>query len=203
MIGFFYSRFCTFENKFNPKIFSALMTIFSNWNIDSSWTLFLDRDGVINVRFPGDYVKQVDEFEFLPGAIEAIAKFSKVFGKIIVVTNQQGIARGFYSHEDLGAIHAHMQAEIKKAGGKIDRVYYAHQAASENSPMRKPGTGMALQAQKDHPEIDFEKSVMMGDTQSDMEFGKALGMKTIFVGNEPLAIEVDGKVNALIDAKFE
>jgi len=64
------------------------MTLLPNWNIDKSWTLFLDRDGVINVRFPGDYVKRVDEFEFLPGVPEAIAKFSNLFGKVIVVTNQ-------------------------------------------------------------------------------------------------------------------
>jgi histidinol-phosphate phosphatase family protein len=171
--------------------------------IDRSWTLFLDRDGVINVRFHGDYVKHVGEFEFIPGAIEAIADFSKVFGKVIVVTNQQGIARGIYTHEDLGAIHAHMKSEVEKAGGKIDAVYYAHQAAAENSPMRKPGTGMALQAQQDFPEIDFSKSVMMGDTQSDMEFGKALGMKVVFVGDEPLNIEVDAKVDSLAQAKFQ
>lgn len=179
------------------------MTNLPNWNIDSTWTLFLDRDGVINVRFPGDYVKRVDEFEFIPGAIEAIAGFSKIFGRIIVVTNQQGIARGIYTHEDLGAIHAHMKAEVEKAGGKIDAVYYAHQAASENSPMRKPGTGMALQAKKDFPEIDFSKAVMMGDTQSDMEFGKAMGMKVVFVGDESLEIEVDGKAGSLADAKFK
>ena len=178
------------------------MSHLPNQHIDSTWTLFLDRDGVINVRFPGDYVKRVDEFEFIPGAIEAIARFSKIFGRIIVVTNQQGIARGVYSHEDLGAIHAHMKAEVEKAGGKIDAVYYAHQAASENSPMRKPGTGMALQAKKDFPEIDFSKSVMMGDTQSDMEFGKTMGMKVIFVGDEPLEIDVDGKVNSLAEVKF-
>ncbi len=170
--------------------------------IDKSWTLFLDRDGVINVRFPGDYVKHVGEFEFLPGAIEAIAKFSKIFGRIIVVTNQQGIARGVYTHEDLGSIHAHMKAEIEKAGGKIDAVYYAHQSAEENSPMRKPQTGMALEAKKDFPAIDFSKSVMMGDTQSDMEFGKGVGMKVVFVGNDPLHIEVDAKVNAIIEADF-
>ncbi len=178
------------------------MTTIPNLHIDKSWTLFLDRDGVINVRFPGDYVKRVDEFEFLPGAVEAIARFSKQFARIIVVTNQQGIARGVYSHEDLGAIHSHMQAEIEKAGGKIERVYYAHQAASENSPMRKPGTGMAVQAQKDFPEIDFSKSIMIGDTQSDMEFGKAVGMKVIFVGNEPLEIVVDGKTDSLAEVKF-
>src|ERR1044071_2736321 len=110
------------------------MTTLPHLTIDKSWTLFLDRDGVINVRFHGDYVKHVGEFEFIPGAVEAIAGFSKIFGKIVVVTNQQGIARGIYTHEDLGAIHAHMKAEVEKAGGKIDAVYYAHQAASENSP---------------------------------------------------------------------
>ncbi|MEO5644696.1 MAG: HAD family hydrolase [Bacteroidia bacterium] len=178
------------------------MTTLPNLHIDKSWTLFLDRDGVINVRFPGDYVKRVDEFEFIPGAVDAIARFSKVFGRIIVVTNQQGIARGFYTHEDLAAIHAHMQSEVEKAGGKIERVYYAHQAAAENSPMRKPGTGMALQAQKDFPAIDFSKSVMAGDTQSDMEFGKALGMKLVFVGDESLQIEVDVKVNSISEIMF-
>lgn len=178
------------------------MTTIPHLHIDKSWTLLLDRDGVINVRFSGDYVKRVDEFEFLPGAVEAIARFSKQFARIIVVTNQQGIARGVYSHEDLAAIHSYMQAEIEKAGGKIARVYYAHQAASENSPMRKPGTGMALQAQKDFPEIDFSKSIMIGDTQSDMEFGKAVGMKVIFVGDEPLNIEVDGKADSLADVLF-
>lgn len=66
----------------------------------------------------------------------------------MVVTNQQGIARGLYSHEDLKAIHDHMQSEIEKTGGKIDAVYYAPQRDSENSPMRKPGIGMALAAKK-------------------------------------------------------
>jgi histidinol-phosphate phosphatase family protein len=170
---------------------------------DKTWTLFLDRDGVINVRFPGDYVKCVEEFQFIPGAIDAIARFSKIFGRIIVVTNQQGISKGVYSHEDLDCIHAHMKSEIKNAGGKIDAVYYAHQAASENSPMRKPGTGMGIRAKKDFPGIDFSKSVMIGDTQSDMEFGKALGMKTIFIGDDPLNIQVDGKAGSLADVVFD
>ncbi len=173
------------------------MTLLPNWNIDKSWTLFLDRDGVINVRFPGDYVKRVDEFEFLPGVPEAIAKFSNLFGKVIVVTNQQGIARGVYSHEDLFEIHSHMKREVEKAGGNIAHVYYAPQAAAENSPMRKPGIGMAVQAKKDFPEIDFSKSIMVGDTQSDMEFGRDAGMKTIFVGDGELKIEVDAKFDSL------
>lgn len=170
---------------------------FQNSNIDNTWTLFLDRDGVINVRIVGEYVKHVGEFEFLPGAKEAVAKFSKRFGKIIVVTNQQGISRGIYSHEDLGEIHAYMKTEVEKLGGKIEAVYYAHQSSTENSPMRKPGIGMALEAKKDFPEIDFSKAIMVGDTPSDMEFGKAAGMKTIYVGDEPLTVEVDGKFDSL------
>ena len=153
---------------------------------DKSFTLFLDRDGVINRRLVGDYVKTISEFEFLPGVKEAIAKFSGLFGTIIVVTNQQGISKGFYSHEDLAAIHAYMKSEIEQAGGRIDAIYYAPQLASENSPMRKPGTGMALQAQKDFPQIDFTKSIMVGDSGSDMEFAYNAGMKAVFTGeNKP------------------
>ena len=181
----------------------SMKNFISDLNIDKTWTLFLDRDGVINVRFPGDYVKRVAEFEFLPGVPEAIAKLSNVFGKIIVVTNQQGIARGVYSHEDLFEIHSHMKSEVEKYGGKITNVYYAPQSSKENSPMRKPGIGMALQAKKDFPEIDFAKSIMVGDTQSDMEFGKTAGMKTVFVGDDELKVEVDGKFDSLKDFSLE
>lgn len=181
------------------KLRKNMSDTLANWKIDKSWTLFLDRDGVINVRFPGDYVKRVEEFEFLPGVTKAIAKFSSLFGKIVVVTNQQGIARGIYTHDDLNAIHAHMKSEIEKAGGKIDAVYYAPQRASENSPMRKPGIGMALQAKIDFPEIDFSRSIMIGDTNSDMEFGKTAGMKVIFLGDETLGIDVDERVDSLLE----
>lgn len=173
--------------------------ISKDWKIDKSWTLFLDRDGVINVRFPGDYVKRVGEFEFLPGVKKAIEKFSTLFGKIIVVTNQQGVARGIYTHDDLKAIHDFMMREVEKVGGKIDAVYYAPQLDSENSPMRKPGIGMALQAKKDFPEIDFLKSVMVGDSRSDVEFGKTAGMKVVFVSQEETVSAVDLQVLSLQD----
>jgi histidinol-phosphate phosphatase family protein len=171
----------------------------SKWVVDKSWTLFLDRDGVINVRFPGDYVKRVEDFEFLPGVKQAIAKFSSLFGRIVVVTNQQGIARGLYSHEDLKEIHDHMQSEIEKAGGKIDAVYYAPELDSENSPMRKPGNGMALAAKKDFPEIDFSKAVMVGDSESDMVFGKSAGMRIVFLGDEEIGVKIDERVNSLLE----
>ncbi len=175
------------------------MTNSPNWKIDKSWTLFLDRDGVINVRFPGDYVKRVDEFEFLPDVKKAIAKFSSLFGRIVVVTNQQGIARGIYTHDDLKAIHDFMKSEVEKAGGKIDAVYYAPQRDFENSPMRKPGIGMALQAKKDFPEIDFSKSIMVGDSESDVKFGRAAGMKVVFLSNEECTMATDERVASLLE----
>lgn len=166
------------------------MPAFLSERIDHTWTLFLDRDGVINTRVENDYVKSPAGFHFLPGVISAIAQLSKIFGKIVVVTNQQGIGKGLYSHEDLAAIHTIMKATVEAGGGRIDEVYYAPQLAAEQSPMRKPEIGMALAAKEQFPEIDFAKSIMVGDTGSDMEFARKAGMKAVFCsaeGESPLA----------------
>ena len=142
-------------------------------NIDTSWTLFIDRDGVINEEKHLDYIRTWQEFKFYEGVKEAFAIFNKKFGKIIVVTNQRGIARGLTLIEDLEIIHQNMLAEINGAGGRIDKVYYCPEM---ESPHRKPNPGMGLQATKDFPEIDLEKSVMIGNTISDMKFGRNLGV---------------------------
>lgn len=149
--------------------------------IDKSWTLFLDRDGVINKRLMGDYVKTVAEFEFLDKVLPTISQLSKQFGKIFVVTNQQGIGKKLMTHQDLDQIHKHMKSQIEIHGGKIDKVYYAPQLAHENSEMRKPKIGMALQAQDEFKNIDFRKSILVGDSDSDIEFGKNAGMITVFL----------------------
>ncbi len=150
-------------------------------NIDASWTLFLDRDGVINKKLEGDYVKSVAEFEFLPGAKEAIVGFSKVFGRIIIVTNQQGVGKGLMSDLDLQSVHQYLLDEVKKVGGHIDAVYYAPQLATENSEMRKPKVGMAIKAKEEFLDVDFDKSIMVGDSISDMQFGENAKMMTIFI----------------------
>jgi histidinol-phosphate phosphatase family protein len=149
--------------------------------INSTWTLFLDRDGVINKKIDNGYVRTWKEFEFLPGAVEALKTLSSKFSKTIIVTNQQGVGKKLMSEEDLQNIHKSMVNEIEKAGGRIDKIYFAPHLKSENSEFRKPGIGMALQAQKDFPKIDFSKSIMAGDSIHDMEFGKRAGMKTIFI----------------------
>lgn len=175
------------------------MNPFTAFAIDNTWTLFLDRDGVINERIIGGYVTSLDAFHFLPGAKEAIATLSPFFGKIVVVTNQQGIGKGLYTHDDLAAIHAHMTREVEQRGGKIDAVFYAPNLASEHSPLRKPATGMAIEAQRKFPEIDFTKSIMVGDTGSDMQFARSAGMKAVFCGAEGDAVSADVRVSSLAE----
>jgi histidinol-phosphate phosphatase family protein len=147
-----------------------------------AWTLFLDRDGVINKKLENDYVKQWAEFEFLDGSIDALAQLSRMFKRIVVVTNQQGIGKRLYRTDDLEVIHRNMLYEIGYHGGRIDKVYFSPYLKEENHPTRKPGIGMALNAKKDFPEIDFEKSIVVGDSLSDMEFGRNSGMTTVFIG---------------------
>ena len=155
-------------------------------NIDRSWSLFLDRDGVINKKLEDDYVKILSEFEFIEGVPEAMKLFADLFGKIVVVTNQQGIGKGYYTENDLNIIHHYMVDEIEKHGGRIDRVYFSPHLAADNHHWRKPNTGMALKAKEDFKEIDFSKSVIIGDSISDMEFGRKTGMITIFINPEKI-----------------
>lgn len=152
-----------------------------HWNLDKSWTLFLDRDGVINRRIMDDYVKRTEEFVLLPGVSKAISKANHLFSRVVVVTNQQGIGKGLMTERNLSEVHSYCSELLKPDNAKIDKYYFAPDLASENSSLRKPGSGMALQAKADFPEIDFEKSVMVGDSDSDIEFGRKLGMKTVFI----------------------
>jgi histidinol-phosphate phosphatase family protein len=152
-----------------------------NLNIDNTWTLFLDRDGVINKKLDNDYVKHWIEFEFIEGSIDALKFLKNLFGTIVVVTNQQGIGKRLYRTEDLELIHKNMIYEIAFHGGHIDKVYFSPYLKEENHPTRKPGIGMALQAKEDFPQINFSKSLIIGDSMSDMEFGRKAGMRTIFI----------------------
>ena len=176
-----------------------------NWKdlgVDKTWTLFLDRDGVINEKLDNDYVKNLAEFKFISGAKEAIVELSKIFGRVVVVTNQQGIGKGIMSHEDLKVVHDFMQAEIEKAGGNLDQIYYCPELAAANAPCRKPNIGMAEEAQKDFPAIDFEKSIMVGDSVSDIEMGVKAGMYTVYINSGEKTALADWKLNALSDLKF-
>jgi histidinol-phosphate phosphatase family protein len=166
---------------------------------DKSWTLFLDRDGVINKKIDNDYVKRWEDFHFLPGVTDALKKLNSVFGKIVIVTNQQGIGKGFFTEEALEATHAKMVEEIERQGGRIDRIYFCPALHSENSENRKPNTGMGSQAIKEFPEIAPERSVIVGDSITDMQFGKTLGMCTVYI-SERFPEEVEEQL--LIDKMY-
>ncbi len=152
--------------------------------LDKKWTLFLDRDGVINKKLPNDYVKRIEEFVFIKGSVEAVTGLNRYFERTVVVTNQQGIGKGIMTKDDLKEVHAYMNNKIGEAGGKIDKVYFSPELASSNSIYRKPNTGMAEEARKDYAEIDFKKSVMVGDSLSDMQMGKRVGMITVHISKD-------------------
>ncbi|MBK7408798.1 MAG: HAD family hydrolase [Saprospirales bacterium] len=155
-----------------------------NWKIDSDWTLFLDRDGVINRRIPGGYVCDWEEFQFLSGVLHAMALLNSRFQRIFVVTNQQGIGKGLMTESDLAHMHRRMYESIRESGGRIDAIYHCSAVAGQDDLFRKPAPGMALKAKNDFPEVDFSRSIMVGDTPSDMQFGHRLGMKTVWIESE-------------------
>ena len=147
-------------------------------------TLFLDRDGVINVKIDNKYIVNFSDFEFLPGILLSIKTLSSVFNRIIIITNQQGIGKKLMTDQDLLSLHKKMLVEIEQFGGKIDRIYYCPHLASLNCECRKPKSGMILKAIADFPNINREFSYLIGDSESDMEAGKKEGLQTVKVNNE-------------------
>lgn len=171
-----------------------------DFKIDKSWTLFLDRDGVINERIFGGYVSTPDQFHFLDGVPEAILEFRKMFQRAIVITNQQCIGKNIISRRNLNDIHRYMQEQLMLNDTHLDAVYYAPEMSTDPDSTRKPKPYMGIEAQKDFPEIDFSKSWMVGDTDSDILFGKNLGMKTArIVTEEPVSVAADISCNSLYE----
>ncbi|MFT6244657.1 MAG: histidinol-phosphate phosphatase family protein [Salibacteraceae bacterium] len=169
-----------------------------DWQIDATWTLFLDRDGVINERVFGGYVTKVGEFKFLPGVESAIAGLTKKFNRLIVVTNQQGIGKGLMTERNVLEIHSYMCDRIHLEGGKIDKCYFAPNLKGAEDDLRKPNPEMANMAKMEFSEIEFKRSVMIGDTDSDILFGKNVGMYTVRIKTEePIGVEADLTVDSL------
>jgi len=163
--------------------------------IDKRWTLFLDRDGVINEDKPNSYILNKDEFIFYDGLLGkanqpgVFRKFSDLFGRVIIITNQRGVGRELMTKEDLLSIHEKLVKEVIASGGRIDHIYYCP-APDKKDPGRKPNLGMAVQVKKDFPEVDFSRSIMVGNNFSDMQFGKNAGMYTVFVKTTNPAVEL-------------
>lgn len=147
--------------------------------------VFLDRDGNINIE--KDYLYKIEEFEFIDGAKEAIKIFNNLGYLVVVVTNQSGIARGYYDENNVKALHEYLKKEVNKIGGNIDGFYFCPHHPQKgigkyklDCNCRKPQPGMFLDAKKDL-NIDLLSSIMVGDKISDIEAGKNLGMRSILV----------------------
>mgnify|MGYP001161472048 FL=1 len=144
-------------------------------------TLFLDRDGVINRKLEGRYVTNFSEFEFIKNSDSAIRKLHKIFKRILIVTNQQGIGKGLMTEDDLNFLHQKMQRELNSDYNLIDKIYFCPCLEGDSCNCRKPKTGMFENAMLDFPDIQIEKSILVGDSDSDIEAGKKFGLSTVKV----------------------
>ncbi|WP_231737980.1 D-glycero-alpha-D-manno-heptose-1,7-bisphosphate 7-phosphatase [Terracidiphilus gabretensis] len=166
-------------------------------------TVFLDRDGVLNQKMPeGHYVTSWDEFRPLQGIAEAISKLNRAGIRVIVVSNQRGIALGRMSNADVEAIHARFQELLKASGAHIDAFYFCPHD-KEGCDCRKPKPGLFLQAKRDFPAIMPETSIVIGDSLSDIEAGRNFGMATIWISGDAESRRPEWvKAHELADATF-
>jgi len=144
--------------------------------------VFLDRDGTINLD--KHYVYKIEDFEFINGVPGIIKRFNDMGYKIIVVSNQSGVARGYYSIADVEKLHRYIDSELAKIGAKIDAYYICphHPDFTGECECRKPKTGLVERAIRDF-DIDVSQSLFVGDKDSDRECGNNAGIKTLILEN--------------------
>lgn len=166
--------------------------------------VFLDRDGVINRKPPEDhYIARWDDFHILPGVEAAIAGLNRSGRRVLVVSNQRGIALGKYTAADVDALHASLQQHLQHHGAHIDAFYFCPHDKNQ-CDCRKPRPGLFLQAFRDFPEASAANSLLIGDSLSDIEAARNLGMRTVFIVGDPSTRKRGGeKAAALADAAVE
>jgi len=163
--------------------------------------VFLNRGGTINISDPG-YIHRIEDFKFIPHALPALQKLSEKDYKIIIVTNQSGIGRGYYTERDLEGLHRWMLKELKEKGIRIDKIYHCPHRPEENCSCRKPKTGMLLKAVKDF-DISLNRSWVIGDDERDIIMGREANVKTIKLGEKmpkELKLEPDLYAKNLLEA---
>jgi D-glycero-D-manno-heptose 1,7-bisphosphate phosphatase len=167
--------------------------------------VFLDRDGTLNVEV--NYLHRIEDFTLIPGAIQAVKALNHAGFLVIVVTNQAGIARGYYDEQAMHMLHDHLRHRLAVAGAQLDGIYFCphHPDFSGECACRKPQPGMLLQAAAEH-KIDPAQSWLIGDTGSDIGAGNAVGCRTILVRSgygrrfEAQALSGDGpQPEAIVD----
>lgn len=141
--------------------------------------VFLDRDGTINVE-RADYVKSIEEFVFLAGALDAISDLSRFEIPIVLITNQSAVGRGIVTPDQIDSIHAHLRARVRAAGGRIDAIYICPHRPDEGCACRKPKPGLLLDAAADL-HLDLRQCVFIGDSIADLNAARAAGCQPIMV----------------------
>jgi len=143
-----------------------------------SRAVFIDRDGVL-IR-DRDHLDNVAGISVYKAAPKALALLRKAGFKIVIVTNQSGVARGYFTEKTVRAIHAELKRRLAKAGAKWDAIYFSPHGPDSTHPWRKPGTGMLLAARREHG-LDLERSFMIGDKTSDIECARRAGCESALV----------------------
>lgn len=160
--------------------------------------LFLDRDGVINIE--KDYLYKIDDFEFFEGTFEALSFLQNLGFEIIIVTNQSGISRGYYTQKDFDILTDWMIKQFELRGIKIKAVFLCPHGPNDTCNCRKPKTGMVDQAKK-ILDIDFENSWLVGDKNSDIQMAINAGIKNkVQVRSGHTFDEKDSKADFIIDS---
>lgn len=142
--------------------------------------VFLDRDGTMATDV--HYCSRPEDLELFPDTSKAIRLLNQNGFKVIVITNQSGIARGYFTKETLAKIHEKMKRELAKEGAWVDGIYYCPHHPDDGCDCRKPKPRLLLQAASEH-DIDLKYSFVVGDLQMDVDLGKAVGCKTILLGD--------------------
>jgi D-glycero-D-manno-heptose 1,7-bisphosphate phosphatase len=171
--------------------------------------VFLDRDGVINRKLPENrFVRGWRDFDFLPGAESAIAALNRTGYRVIVISNQRGIALGLYTTHDVETVHRKLQQHLARHQAHIDAFYYCPHDRNQCN-CRKPKTGLFEQAFQDFPEASRENAIVIGDSVSDVEAARNLGLPAIFIrgdaetrrpGAQKAAVLADAVANSLSEA---
>jgi D-glycero-D-manno-heptose 1,7-bisphosphate phosphatase len=154
--------------------------------------VFLDRDGTLNVSpRQGEYIERPEELVLLPGAAEGVRMLNRAGLWTAVVTNQRGVALGRMSAEDLDRVHERLRKLLREQEAHVDAVYACPHGIDECG-CRKPRPGLLLRAQSEHPELDFMRAAIVGDSPSDVRTGQQLGLTTVLLADAeraPSAVE--------------
>ncbi|HTV15387.1 MAG TPA: HAD family hydrolase [Acidobacteriaceae bacterium] len=164
--------------------------------------VFLDRDGVLNRKPPeGAYIRNWEEFHLLPGVAAAVSALNRSGRTVIVVSNQRGIALGLYTRAGVDAIHARLAERLAADGARIDAFYICPHDKDE-CDCRKPKTGLFEQAFRDFPEMNPSNSLLIGDSISDIQAARTLGIPSVFIDGDPQTQKAGAaEAAALADAR--